>query len=514
MRREVSCRAASPGVAFGTLWDREARRGRLTAIRTAADADERARLAAAIAQADDELAALQSRLGVGDAAAILDFQRELLQDPEMRARMDADIAGSGAGSDAEAAVTSATEHFAAVLEALDDRRLRERASDVRDLARRLLRALSGGAATEGDAGPSPGAPRILAAQRLFPSELLELDRDRIAGLCLIDVGASSHVVQLARALGMPAVSCDAAALSGVADGASVLIDGSRGWIVFDPHADEVAEAGRLRTPEAVAGRGHPVRITAVVGSIAEARSAQARGAVGIGLLRTEFLFAESTRATAPSVAEQVELYRRIVECFPQGGATIRLFDVGGDKSLSFLRSDVGPNPALGARGLRLLFEHESVLRDQMRAIATVARSWPGIRMLVPFVTDVGELRRVRAIYDETCAELPTDAWPKFGAMIEVPAAALTADVLVEHVDFFSIGTNDLAQYTLAADRDGVQYATYGDALHPSVLRLIEMTVQAAHARGKLVSVCGEAASNGHAAKTLIDLGVDELVVSW
>jgi phosphoenolpyruvate-protein kinase (PTS system EI component) len=208
------------------------------------------------------------------------------------------------------------------------------------------------------------------------------------------------------------------------------------------------------------------------------------------------------------VAEQIAAYRAVAECFPDQPITIRLFDAGGDKPLPYLSAGREANPALGMRGVRLLLEHPGLMCDQIAAIAALADA--RIRVLVPMVTDIGELLRAREIFDAVCGGLVDQARPKFGAMIEVPAAALMADVLIEHVDFFSIGTNDLAQFTLAADRDGARYAAYGDALHPAVLKLIEMTVSAAHAHGKPVSVCGEAA--GRAAAALIALGVDELAV--
>jgi phosphoenolpyruvate-protein phosphotransferase len=462
--------------------------------------DSRVRLKLALQRADSDLEMLQERVAFGDEAAILGFQRDLLCDPELMMRIDASIDRLGV----EAAVSEALEHYGALLISLDDPILRERAADLRDVEQRLLRALAGEARVS-----TFDQPVVLVAQQLLPSELAAIDGTMLTGVCLAGAGPSSHVVILARALGVPVVLFDATTLREIPLDVRLLVDGLHGRVVIDPNDVEVAVANGSK----VSGVDHErlkqgVRVTAVVGSLAEAQAARDRGVAGIGLLRTEFLFADSRSTAAPSVAEQIAAYRAVAECFPDQPITIRLFDAGGDKPLPYLSAGREANPALGMRGVRLLLEHPGLMCDQIAAIAALADA--RIRVLVPMVTDIGELLRAREIFDAVCGGLVDQARPKFGAMIEVPAAALMADVLIEHVDFFSIGTNDLAQFTLAADRDGARYAAYGDALHPAVLKLIEMTVSAAHAHGKPVSVCGEAA--GRAAAALIALGVDELAV--
>lgn len=499
MSRVLSGRPGAPGMRVGraVLHDPLKR-----SLRAPPIGDARVRLASALQRADADLGLLQAHVPLSDEASIIGFQRELLRDPELLARIHASIDRLGV----EAAVTEALDHYGALLLSLEDPILRERAADLRDVEQRILRALTGD-----EAAVAFDDPVVLVARQLLPSELAAIDATMLAGVCLAGAGPSSHVVILARALGVPVVLFDAAALHSISADERLLVDGSRGIVVVEPSASQVAEASESeghRVHRDVLK--HDLRLTAVVGSLAEAQSAHARGAAGIGLLRSEFLFADSSSTAAPSVAEQTAAYRAVADCFPEQPVTIRLFDAGGDKPLSFLSAGKQTNPALGTRGVRLLLEHPGLMRDQITAIAALADA--RIRVLVPMVTDIGELLRTREIFDSVCGGLVDPARPKFGVMIEVPAAALMADVLIQHVDFFSIGTNDLAQFTLAADRDDAHYASYGDGLHPAVLRLIEMTVQAAHACGKPVSVCGEAAGRMDVAAALIGLGVDELAV--
>jgi phosphocarrier protein FPr len=499
MSRVLTGRPGAPGMRVGRSVRHDSS---LRAAHVQSAGDSRARLASALQRADADLEQLQHRVAFGDEAAILGFQRELLRDPELLTRIDASIDRLGV----EAAVSEALEHYGALLLSLDDLILRERAADLRDVEQRLLRALAGEAAAV-----KFDEPVVLVAQQLLPSELAAMDGTMLAGVCLTGAGPSSHVVILARALGVPVVLFDAAALREIPLGVRLLVDGLRGSVVVDPNDAQTAATNESKASGVDrTSLQQRVRVTAVVGSVAEAQAARARGAAGIGLLRTEFLFVDARGAAAPSVAEQRAAYRAVAECFPEQPVTIRLFDAGGDKPLPYLSAENETNPALGMRGVRLLLEHPGIMRDQITAIAALADA--RIRVLVPMVTDVGEVVRAREIFDVVCGGLADHVRPKFGVMIEVPAAALMADVLIEHVDFFSIGANDLTQFTLAADRDGARYAAYGDALHPAVLKLIEMTVSAAHAHGKLVSVCGEAAGRVDVAAALIELGVDELAV--
>lgn len=509
MSRAMRGRAVSPGLAAGPFvrWDGSAFQPSTTTASSPQN-DERARLAAAFAHVERELDALHARSGAPDAAALIDVQRTLLHDPVFREAIEKNLLTQRT----EQAVSRAVWGFTKLMEAVNYAPQRERIADMRDLERRLLRALTG---TQPVLTLPFDVPCVLAAAHLYPSELLEIGRERIAALCLFEVSPSSHIVLLARALSLPVVLCSEEALQDIPDGAHVEVDGDHGVIRVGENKDELtALPPNSADDDNVLDLRELVRVSAAVGSFAEARAAHAAGADGVGLLRTEFLFSDRSRTTAPTVAEQTAAYGAIAELFPEHPITIRLFDAGGDKPLPFLPHAHEANPALGARGLRLLLEHPAVLRDQMRAIAALADVHAHVRVLVPMVTHRDELSLARAVFDEVCADLAVRVRPCFGAMIEVPAAALTADSLAEHVDFFSIGTNDLAQYTLAADRDGARYTEYGDAAHPAVLQLIQMTVRAAHAHDKPVSICGEAASRAATAVLFVGSGVDELVIRF
>jgi len=512
MNRTFRGRAVSPGVAGGSFvrWDRPVAPPSPPSIssNSSPQTDERARLAAAFAHVERELDALHARSDVPDAAALIDVQRAILHDPRFREEIERTISSQRA----EQAVATAVWRWTKTMEAVGSARQLERAADLRDFERRLLRALTD---TQHRLMLPFYEPCVLAAARLYPSELIEIGREGIAALCLFDVGPSSHIVLLARALRLPVVLCKEEALIGIPEGAYVEVDGGQGVVRVGSNEDALAALPPVSDDRNdVRALRELVRVSAAVGSVAEARAARAGGASGVGLLRTEFLFADRTRTTAPTIAEQTAAYGAIAEFFPDDPVTIRLFDGGGDKPLSFLPHAPETNPALGTRGLRLLLEHPKVLRDQMRAIAALADAHAHLRVLVPMVTHRDELVHVRRIFDDICADLAVRVRPRFGAMIEVPAAALTAESLAEYVDFFSIGTNDLAQYTLAADRDDARYAEYGDAAHSAVLGLIQMTVRAAHAQKRTVSICGEAAGRAATAVLFVGSGVDELVIGF
>ena len=510
MSRVLRGIAASPGVAVGRAFLYAS--APTAAVREFRDAPvvERARLAAAIVRAENELTALEmrTRVQIGDSAAdIIDFQRELLQDPELRSRID----GVMDSMDAEAAVVAAFDHYAALLQALPEASLRSRADDLRDLKQRLLHALAGDVANSA----RPAAPVVLVARMLPPSDLLSFERTDLCALCLIENVPTSHVVILARSLGLPVVLGADEVLAAAAASAMLLVDGGTGCIVIDPTETEIgAVSARAYVPARVihANAEPLVRVSASIGGLAEAMVAHVQGADGIGLLRTEFLLGDATRSAPPGEDEQYAAYRAVAEHVGDAPLVVRLFDLGGDKPASFLPRRVEANPALGVRGMRLLLQQQSLLRAQIRGLVRLAQDFD-VRVLAPLVTDLSEFVQLRAAFDEVCVELDVRRRPLLGVMIEVPAAALLADAFAPHADFFSIGANDLAQYVLATDRDTAQFGRYGDALHPAVLRLIEMTVRAAHAHKKTVTLCGEIAGRVEAVPLLIGLDVDELSVA-
>ena len=469
---------------------------------------------------EQALARLQSHLE-GLAKSAEGMRRELLQahaglvrDPELARSAAAHIR---AGKSAGFAWREATRATASSLAAMEDARMRERAADLRDLERQLLRVLRGAAPASARDLPSQS---IVLADDMLPSQFIALDASRIAGLCLARGGATSHVSILAASGGIPALVAAGPSVLDVADGTPAILDAEEGWIHIAPPAaqldaarrtaekraaDNAADLALAREP-AVTRDGVAIAVKANAGSIADARSAMQHGADGCGLLRTEFLFLD--RRSPPGEDEQAAEYERIALAFGGNPVNVRTLDIGGDKPIAYLPLPREENPALGLRGVRTSLAHPQLLRAQLRAIARAASKSP-CRILVPMVNELAELEQVRAMAAECAAEVSVEV-PPVGVMIETPAAALAAHALARHADFLSIGSNDLAQYALAIDRGHADLARHLDALHPAVLLLIAATVEGARANGRPVSVCGAMASDAQALPLLIGLGVQEI----
>jgi phosphocarrier protein FPr len=345
----------------------------------------------------------------------------------------------------------------------------------------------------------------------------------VLGFCIVGGGPTAHIAILARALGLPAVVAAPEALLEVASGTPVVLDGNAGTLAVDPSDEALEQArdgqrrwleGRRLAQEqaalpAVTQDGHRVDVTANIGSLKNAVDAVANHADGSGLLRTEFLFLD--RATAPSEEEQYQVYRGIAEAMGERPVIVRTLDIGGDKPVPYIPMKAEENPFLGERGIRLCLNRPELFRDQLRAILRAAPSGC-LRIMFPMVSDVAEIRQAKALVEASRRELGVPP-VQIGIMIEVPSAALLADLLAPEVDFFSIGTNDLTQYTLAIDRGHPSLAAKHDGMHPAVLRLIAMTAEASHRHGKRTDVCGELGSDPAAIPVLLGLGVDELSVS-
>lgn len=508
----------SLGIAIGPIYRFE--RVTLAIPETAGDPDtERAALDRAITAATDALKRLQqdvsARLGESEAA-IFAAHQEILADAELRETADTHIRS---GHSAAWAWQKTIETAAAELSAVKNDLLAARAADIRDAGGRVLAELLG----QPTSVALPDNPVILVADDLSPSDTATLDRRKILGLVTAVGGANAHTAILARALGLPAVvGCGESVLS-IPNGTFAILDGGAGSLTLSPDeaaieqakkAQEKANAARaesLRTAHEPARTtdGTLLHIMANIGGVADAEQAAATGADGVGLLRTEFLFLE--RQSPPTEDEQFEVYRAIATALGDKPVIVRTLDIGGDKPLPYLSVPDEQNPFLGQRGIRLCLARPDILRTQLRAILR-ASVHGNLKIMFPMITTLSDFSAARAMVDEIRAEL--DVKPvEIGMMVEVPAAAVMADVFARHVDFFSIGTNDLTQYTLAMDRTNQAVAGQADGLHPAVLRLIETTVRAAHAHGKMVGVCGELAADPHAGPILVGLGVDELSVS-
>jgi phosphoenolpyruvate-protein phosphotransferase len=507
---------------------------------------ERQRLQEAIAAALQELQELQRHVAktVGrNEAGIFEAQQLILQDPDLLEETHETI--STHLYTAGAALQQAAERQAQQLEALANEMLAARAADVRDVTARVLRHLH----TDGQAVTAPideKTPGLIVAYDLTPSDTATFDPARILGICTVVGGPTTHAAIIARALEIPAVcGIDAQVLECLQDGQQLAIDGAQG--LFYSQIDTLQaqalraameeqreERTRRRSQHEMLWRAQPgstadgvrVQVFANVGDVDGARSAAELGAEGIGLLRTEFLF--GGREVFPDEQEQYESYLALFHAFGERaalGKTIiaRTLDAGADKPFPALEPLIGSmqeaNPALGLRGARIHLAHEALLRQQLRALLRAGVTAAiELAIMFPMIATVEEVRRLRAVYDEVHGELAQEGvavspHTQVGIMVETPAAALMADALARYVDFFSIGANDLFQYTMAADRTNSRVTALFGALEPAVWRSIDMIVRAGAAHGKLVAVCGELAADTRIGPLLAGLGVKELSMS-
>ncbi|GAA3703307.1 phosphoenolpyruvate--protein phosphotransferase [Oceanisphaera sediminis] len=506
--------AASPGVAIGPIFvDAPAP---FDYPQQAGDAEaEQQKLEGAIKQAGAELNATLRQTRDTQARDMMRMHGELLADVSLMQGVTGRIRQ---GLSAAAAWWSEIDAAAARQAASDDALLAERAADIRDIGRRVMAVLCHRRL------PSPPThPYLWLAQDIGPSQLVNLDTSRVLGLVTVGGGASSHSMILARALGIPALVAVDEAVMTLPSGTEAMLNGDDGTLWIAPEA-AVLEQARARQQEeqeraeqdwthrhdaAITRDGHRVAVAANLGDTARAKEVADAGAAGVGLLRTEFMF--MARRSAPDLTEQLALYRQAFDALEGKPLLVRTLDVGGDKPLPYWPMPKEDNPFLGVRGIRLCMQKPDVLETQLRALLMAAGDKP-LRIMFPMVADWSEWCWAKARFDIIQAEVQATN-VQLGIMVEVPAVALNAAVFAEEVDFFSIGTNDLTQYTLAMDRGNGGLARLSDGLHPSVLRLIKMTVNAAHAKGKWVGVCGELGSDPQALPLLLGLGVDELSVS-
>lgn len=510
---------ASPGLAIGNVF--QLRHQDAVLEERAADPNQQRReLDAAIASAHLQLEALRTRMAAEadtDRAAIFGAHQELLEDPEV---LDGAALHIRNGASAAFAWEQAYTNQAERLLRLRNKLLAGRATDLNDVGRRVLHLLIG----VDDASPLIPPDSIIIAEELAPSEAASLNPDHVRGFCTTMGSATSHVAILARGLGIPAVAGINPAALDVPAGTRVILDGDSGTLQLDPSKEE--EAGIIRRQDAVAKRradenavasqpattrdGHRIEVVANIGDELEGQKVVDAGGEGVGLLRSEFLFMD--RRTAPDEEEQTRAYTNIAKALgPDRILIIRTLDVGGDKPLAYMPIAVEANPFLGERGIRLMYDHPEILRTQIRAILR-ASSAGKVAIMFPMVATLSEWRDARAMVEEERAKLGAGAL-QIGIMVETASSALLADKFAEDADFFSIGTNDLTQYTLAMDRGNPRLSKQLDALHPAVLKLIAVTVEGANKHGRWVGLCGALAGDPQAVPVLIGLGIHELSVS-
>ena len=518
----------SPGIAIGALFLSESRHAEIPVEKVSDTRKEREKLRRAIEAAKAELArdemTLRQSLGE-EEAEIFRAQALVLEDPELLEVSEKAI-GDG-HQNAALAWQRSYQAAATAYGALGDEYLRQRAADVQDIGHRVLEALG----IQRRQVPHLPKPGILVAEDLTPAEVAGLSRESVLGVICLQGGRTSHAAILLRARGIPAIAkaktlFDREGVRPVNGTTTAAFDGESGKLWFNPSAEELQElqsrkdareqenarVAHLSHEPAITTDGHTVEVFANLGHAAEAADALQSGAEGVGLFRTEFLFLN--RNNLPDEDEQFADLRALKEAMDRRPVVIRTLDIGGDKPVPALNLPSEANPFLGVRAIRLCLERRELLRTHLRAILRAAHGG-NFRIMLPMITDPRELHEARAEIEAVHAALENEkkahAWPiPLGLMIEVPSAGILIEQLASSVDFFSIGTNDLTQYVLAADRGNPGLTQFHDALHPAVLRLISRVTRAAHEQGRHVGVCGEAASDPVAASLFIGLGVDEL----
>jgi phosphoenolpyruvate-protein phosphotransferase (PTS system enzyme I) len=460
--------------------------------------------------------------GNEDEAGIFDFHAEMAEDPELASAVDERVKNLDSP---EVAVLAAGEEYAAEFEAMEDEYLSARADDVRDVTRQISAQLMGQAASGFE---TLQRPSIVLARSLAPSDTARIQKGMALAFVTAEGSRTSHVSIMASAMGIPAVVGVGDALSEALDAETVAVDGTEGSVVTDPDretvarfeemsqtlAEERAALDQYRYKEARTADGRRIEVAANLGSASEAEGALEWGAEGVGLFRTEFLFME--RDDLPSEDEQYDAYSTVARAFGEKPVIIRTLDVGGDKNLPGIDQIHEDNPFLGWRGIRMSLDTPDLFKPQLRAILRAA-AHGNLKVMFPMVVEAGELRAAKKMLDEARGELEEEGVEtgeiETGVMIETPAAAVCAAELAAESAFLSIGTNDLVQYTLAADRGNERLRRLQDADHPAVLALIRQTCEAAEEASIPVGVCGEAAGEPQMIPKLINLGVTELSMS-
>ena len=485
---------------------------------------EKKRLADARRKAEGQLQTLFMQISkdVGDAeAALFEAQAMFLNDTVLVTKAEDAI---DMGVNAEHAWQSACEHFATQLENLPDETLSARSADVRDVGRRVIEILLGIQSTV-----VLTEQAIILARDLAPSQTAALDTSKVLAFCTVEGGPTSHTAILAKSLGIPAVVGMGETILEISDGTMLLVDGGNGLVVSNPTSsllanfDERIQAEREQRVQeaesafqpAITKDGHHIEVVANVGNVEDARKALEYGAGGIGLLRTEFLFLN--RSQLPDENTQFAAYKTILDLMGSRPVVVRTLDVGGDKDVPYYDFGAEANPFLGYRAIRISLDKPEDFKAQLRALLR-AGAGHDLRIMFPMIATLDEVRQGKVLLEEARDELRSEGIAmadrlQLGIMVEIPAVAITAEQFAPEVDFFSVGTNDLTQYTFAAERGNKRVTHLNDPCYPAVLRQIEIVVKAAHTQGKWVGVCGEMGGDPQAIPILLGLGVDELSMS-
>ncbi len=486
---------------------------------------ELARFASAKEEAARQLKSLYDKAlkEVGEAnAAIFEVHQMMLEDLDYNESVENIVRGQEVN--VEYAVAATGDNFSRMFSAMDDDYMRERAADVKDISERLLAILNGRKASTAETEE----PVIIAADDLAPSETVQLDKDMVLSFVTVHGSANSHTAILARMMEIPALVGAGLPLDDSVDGKLGIVDGASGKIYVEPDEDtlnkmrerqrEEAEKKellqRLKGRENVTLDGQKVMLYANIGNIKDLAMVMQNDAEGIGLFRSEFLYLE--KEDYPTEEEQFQIYKQAAETMAGKRVIIRTLDIGADKQCGYFNMEHEENPALGYRAIRICLTRPEVFKAQLRALFR-ASVFGNIAIMYPMITSIKEIKRIKEIVGEVKAELDAQKMPygepEQGIMIETPAAALISDILAREVDFLSIGTNDLTQYTLAVDRQNPRLDEFYDAHHPAVLRMISMVVENAHRAGIWAGICGELGADQTLTREFLAMGVDELSVS-
>ena len=525
--KTINSTGVSSGIAIGTIKVLDTAEHAIERRTIDNPEEEVARFRTAQNTACDQLKALRDKtaaeLGEGKAE-LFDAHQLMLRDPDYVESIEDLISGNKVN--AEFAVNSTAEQFAAMFEAMDNSYMQARAADIKDISKRLISILEGKSDANGANGDNP---YIIFAEDLAPSETVQLDRSKVLGFVTAKGSSNSHTAILARTMGLPAIIGIADALDPQDDGKLAVVDGTAGLAFIEPDEPTLAEyqakkkqyEDHLRLLQELKGKptetseGQKVRLYANIGRPSDVASVLANDAEGIGLFRSEFLYLESE--DFPTEEFQFEAYKEVTQKMGDRLVVIRTLDIGADKQVGYFGLEHEDNPALGYRAIRICLTRPEIFKMQLRALLR-ASVYGNIAIMLPMITSVQEVHDAKAILESVKDELRAEDKPfneniEVGIMIETPASVIMADELAAEVDFFSIGTNDLTQYTLACDRQNPNLGRFADTHSPAILRMIRMATEAAHRHGIWCGICGELGADLTLTEEFLNIGLDELSVS-
>ena len=513
------------GIAIGKISVYQKKEQQVKRVKVEDPDQEMARYGKAKAEGIRQLQGLYDKAlkEVGEAnAAIFEVHQMMMEDDGYNESVENIVRSQGVN--AEYAVATTGDNYAQMFSAMDDDYMRERAADVRDISERLLTILNG----EDTGSVDADEPKIIVAEDLAPSETVQLDKDKVLSFVTVKGSLNSHTAILARTMAIPALVNTSMTLDSVMDGKLGIVDGASGTFYVDPDEKTLEEMKKrqeedlsrkqllqtLKGKDNVTLDGQKVMLYANIGNIKDLATVIQNDAGGIGLFRSEFIYLE--KEDFPTEEEQFQIYRQVAQTMAGKRVIIRTLDIGADKQCDYFHMEHEENPALGCRAIRICLTRPEIFKTQLRALFR-ASVFGRIAIMYPMITSVQEIRQIKKIVEEVKQELTSQGVefgnPEQGIMIETPAAAIISDNLAKEVDFFSIGTNDLSQYTMAIDRQNPQLDPFFDPHHPAVLRMISLVVENAHKAGIWAGICGELGADQSLTKEFLAMGVDELSVS-